>query len=423
MRGDWQTKPLGEVTTFINGLWKGEKPPYVTVGVIRNTNFTKDGSIDESHIAFLEVEAKKFAKRKLQYGDIILEKSGGGPKQPVGRVALFKKQEGDYSFSNFTSAIRVSDSRQLDFCFLHKFLFWKYTSGVTEAMQSHSTGIRNLNADAYKEIPVPLPSLSEQQRIVGILDEAFAGLATATANAEKNLKNARELFESYRESIFEKKGDDWIECELGQLIEIKHGFAFRSEYFTSDGDYVLLTPGNFFEEGGYRDRGAKQKYYVGEIPDGFILNKGDFLIAMTEQAAGLLGSSIIVPEDNKFLHNQRLGLVKLKPGTQWSNDFFFHAFNTKRFRQEAHDSASGVKVRHTSPTKLGQISVSFPESREQQDVVATQLDNLLEETARLTERYELKLSAISELKQSILQKAFAGELTSPPSQTIKEAAE
>ncbi len=167
----------------------------------------------------------------------------------------------------------------------------------------------------------------------------------------------------------------------------------------------------------------KQKFYVGEIPDGFILKKGDFLIAMTEQAAGLLGSSIIVPEDNKFLHNQRLGLVKLKPGTQWSNRFFFHAFNTKHFRQAAHDSASGVKVRHTSPTKLGEIALSFPKSLDEQDKIARQLDDLLDETQRLDEKYELRLLQISDLRQSILQKAFSGELTAPPSQAIKEAAE
>lgn len=82
MREEWRSRPLGEVTTFLNGLWKGEKPPYVTVGVIRNTNFAKDGSIDDSNIACLEVEAKRFEKRKLKIGDIILEKSGGGPNRP-----------------------------------------------------------------------------------------------------------------------------------------------------------------------------------------------------------------------------------------------------------------------------------------------------------------------------------------------------
>lgn len=144
---------------FLNGLWKGIKPPFVNVGVIRNTNFTKDGTLDLSEIAVLDVEAKQFQKRKLEFGDLILEKSGGGPKQPVGRIALFEEVSDLFTLSNFTSALRVVDPHLLDFRFLHKFLYWKYLSGATASMQSHSTGIRNLNADAYKAIEVDFPPL------------------------------------------------------------------------------------------------------------------------------------------------------------------------------------------------------------------------------------------------------------------------
>jgi len=165
MKTGWQTKSLGEVTQFINGLWKGEEPPFMHVGVIRNTNFTKEGALDDTDIAYLDVEVKKFHKRKLQFGDVILEKSGGGPKQPVGRVVLFDKTAGDFSFSNFTAAIRVMDPAALDSRFLHKYLYWVYVSGRTEAMQSHSTGIRNLNGEAYKAIEVAYPQLIEQRRI------------------------------------------------------------------------------------------------------------------------------------------------------------------------------------------------------------------------------------------------------------------
>ena len=85
-------------------------------------------------------------------------------------------------------------------------------------MQSHSTGIRNLNADAYKEIAVPLPPLPEQKRIVAILDEAFAGLATATANAEKNLKNARELFESQLSRAFNEMAQRHGSRRLADIV-------------------------------------------------------------------------------------------------------------------------------------------------------------------------------------------------------------
>ena len=77
-------------------------------------------------------------------------------------------------------------------------------------MQSHSTGIRNLDGDAYKAIKISFPPLPEQQRIVGILDEAFEGIATAKANAEKNLQNARALFESHLQSVFTQRGEGWV---------------------------------------------------------------------------------------------------------------------------------------------------------------------------------------------------------------------
>ena len=87
---------------FGNGLWKGKKPPFRKVTVIRNTNFTDSGKIDYSNVAVLDVEEKQFEMRSLRLGDIIIERSGGGPKQPVGRVVFFDNKNGDYSFSNFT---------------------------------------------------------------------------------------------------------------------------------------------------------------------------------------------------------------------------------------------------------------------------------------------------------------------------------
>jgi type I restriction enzyme S subunit len=202
MTSTLHTVPLEEVCQFTNGLWKGEKPPFVHVGVIRNTNFTKEGALDDSDIAYLDVEAKKFEKRRLQFGDIILEKSGGGPKQPVGRVVLFDKHDGDFSFSNFTAALRVRDPQTLDFRYLHKFLHWIYVSGVTEGMQSNATGIRNLDGDAYKAIKMPLPALAEQRRVVEILEGAFDDIAVAKSRTEQKLEALGDLKKSLLHNAF-----------------------------------------------------------------------------------------------------------------------------------------------------------------------------------------------------------------------------
>jgi len=278
------------------------------------------------------------------------------------------------------------------------------------ARMSGAVGHKRVSKEFIEDYPIPVPPLAEQQRIVGLLDEAFEGLATAKANAEKNLQNARALFESHLQSVFTQRGPGWVEKSFSELCDIKHGYAFEGEFFSNEGEYVLLTPGNFYERGGYRDRGEKQKYYMGEIPRDYVLNEGDLLVAMTEQAAGLLGSPILVPESDKFLHNQRLGLVTKKPGAAWTNEFFFHVFNTQPVRKAIHASASGVKVRHTSPTKIGEVVVAFPTSLPEQKRIVTTLASLTEETQRLARLYERKHAALEALKKSLLHQAFTGAL-------------
>ena len=142
--------------------------------------------------------------------------------------------------------------------------FLKFVIGSIDFNHSGSS-IPQLTVPMIKEYPIPLPPLPEQQRIVAILDEAFAAIAKAKANAEQNQKNAKGLFESYLQGVFEQQGEGWEEKTLSELCNIKHGFAFEGEYFSNSGDFVLLTPGNFYESGGYRDRGEKQKYYVGSL--------------------------------------------------------------------------------------------------------------------------------------------------------------
>ena len=105
----------------------------------------------------------------------------------------------------------------------------------------------------------------------------------------------------------------WQWIRLGVIANIKHGYAFSSESFTSEPTpHVLTTPGNFYESGGFRDRGANTKYFNGDVPPDFIFNPRDLIIPMTEQAAGLLGSPAFIPDDGKScLHNRRLGKLQI----------------------------------------------------------------------------------------------------------------
>lgn len=199
---EWKSAPLRDICDFLNGLWTGKKPPFVTAYVIRNTNFTSGGRIDLTDVAVLQVEAQQFEKRRLLKGDIIIEKSGGGPKQPVGRVVLFDLDSENYSFSNFTSAIRVKDSELVDSAYLHRVLYSWYVSGVTEPLQKRSTGIRNLDFGAYKDLEVPLPSLDEQRRIVEALDHKLCMVDEVRSILQKNLSDITALRQSLLQAAF-----------------------------------------------------------------------------------------------------------------------------------------------------------------------------------------------------------------------------
>ncbi len=388
MKNGAQTKRLEDVCQFSNGLWKGEKPPFVNVGVIRNTNFTKEGALDDSDIAYLDVEAKKFEKRRLQFGDVILEKSGGGPKQAVGRVILFDKAEGDFSFSNFTAALRVLDPKSLDFRFLHKFLHWTYLSGVTEGMQSHSTGIRNLDGDAYKAIEFTYPPLPEQQRIVGVLDEAFAGLATAQANAEKNLQNARALFESHLHSVFTHRGKGWVETTVDKLST------------NLDSKRVPITKN-------VRTRGEYPYYGASGIVDyvADYIFEGDTLL-VSEDGANLLARStpIAFSVTGKYWVNNHAHILKFENmATQRFVEFYLQSIKLDAY-------ITGAAQPKLNQKALNSIPIPIPMSLDEQTKIVDGIELLSTETQRLESLYQQKLAALAALKKSLLHQAFSGAL-------------
>jgi type I restriction enzyme S subunit len=198
--------------------------------------------------------------------------------------------------------------------------------------------------------------------------------------------------------------DGWSREALGNRIDIKHGYAFSSEFFNdAQQGYRLLTPGNFYEDGGFRDLKHKQKYYSGEIPNGYLLRKGDLLVAMTEQAPGLLGSSAVVPADNLYLHNQRLGLVVVRDWETTLPGFLFHLFNVDYVRKEIAVAAAGTKVRHTSPDKIKQVVCLFPPALEQRRIA--EILCCWDDSIRSTEQL---ISAKVRLKGGLMQQLLTG---------------
>lgn len=157
--------------------------------------------------------------------------------------------------------------------------------------------------------------------------------------------------------------------KLGELIKVKHGYPFKSEFFLPDGPYMVMTPGNFKESGGLKITPGKERFYGASFPDEYMLHKGDLVVAMTEQTPGLLGSSVIIPSDCYFLHNQRIGLVTIDESII-SKDYLYYLFNTGYVRTQIERTASGTKIRHTSPERLYDVVVSIPESVQEQQKIA-----------------------------------------------------
>ena len=190
----------------------------------------------------------------------------------------------------------------------------------------------------------------------------------------------------------------WRKRTLGDLLEIKHGFAFKGEFFTDEGEYVLLTPGNFLETGGLKLKGEKEKFYRGEFPNEFLLRRGDMLVAMTDlmQDAPILGSPAFIPEDNRFLHNQRLGKVINLQADEVALEFLFYLLNTASVRGQIKGSASGATVRHTSPSRIYEVSVELPPIPVQRRIagILSAYDELMENSQRRIRILEVMARAL-----------------------------
>lgn len=222
MKTGQKYQELGEVCNVINGLWTGKKEPFVNIAVIRNTNFSKNCRLKLDDVAYIDVESKQFKTRKLEVGDIIIEKSGGSEKQPVGRAVMFDIPDGDFSFSNFTAVLRVKDKSYINPKFLHKCLLGHYLKGETLKMQSKTTGLHNLDMKAYLKLPVPALSLTEQERIVAELDLLTGIIDKQKAQLQELDTLAQSIFyDMFGDPVENEKG--WIVKELGKVLKTTSG--------------------------------------------------------------------------------------------------------------------------------------------------------------------------------------------------------
>lgn len=188
--------------------------------------------------------------------------------------------------------------------------------------------------------------------------------------------------------------NDACPTTLGRYIHVKHGFAFKGEYFTDEvTPDVLVTPGNFAIGGGFQDN--KLKYYAGPVPDDYLLQAGDLVVTMTDlsKAGDTLGYPALIPESDgsRYLHNQRVGLIEIKHDAEADKRFLFYRLRADDYRHHILATASGSTVRHTSPGRICEFETTLPPIDEQRAIasVLSSLDDKIEQnrrTARALER-------------------------------------
>jgi len=260
-----------------------------------------------------------------------------------------------------------------------------------------------LNQAALNSIPIPLPPLPEQRRIVGILDEAFEGIATAKANAEKNLQNARALFESHLQSVFTQRGEGWVERRLDEISKDfgrgKSKHRPRNDPKLYGGKYPFIQTGDV-RNCDHVITTYSQTYSEAGLAQSKLWPKGTLCITIAANIAetGILGFDACFPDsvigvvvDDKITSTKYL-------------EYLLRSFKTilqAEGKGSAQDNINmGTFENHRFP---------FPSLKVQGEMVRT-LDSLREETQRLASIYQHKLAALDELKKSLLHQAFSGEL-------------
>jgi type I restriction enzyme S subunit len=400
-----KTMKLGEACESINGLWTGKKGPFETARVIRNTNFTKDCRLDLSNVAILEVEAKQLSTRRLRKGDLVIEKSGGGPKQPVGRVVLFEEEGDDFSLSNFTSALRIKSSSSYVPKYLYYFILLQYLSGVTEKMQSNTTGIRNLNFKQYLDMDVPTPSLSEQKAIVEKLDATFAEIDKLEANLISRKAQIQFLQIGIIDQLISESDPNSRDLsfgDLGQFVRGPFGGSLKKSIFVQRGYAV------FEQQHAINNQFDSFRYFITEEKFEemirFAVQPGDLIMS----CSGTFGKIAIVPQGAPpGVINQ--ALLKIKPHKIIHSDFLLYWMHSSIFQLQLAEGVGGAALQNVPSTaEMKKIRIILP-SLETQSLIVDRLRAALSDVDELQRKNLYFVNTLKSLRQSILSSAFTEE--------------
>jgi type I restriction enzyme S subunit len=379
---------------------RGVPKPY-----LRNLNVRWFG-FDLSDVLEMRFEESERERYTAIKGDLLICE-GGYP----GRGAIWPYDEPVY-LQKALHRVRFHEPERAKW-----FLYFLYLSDIDGSLRQHFTGagIQHFTGEALKRFRIPVPPLPEQKRIVAILDEAFEGIDAAVANAEKNLANARELFESYLNSVFTRKVEGWVEKPLDQLGRLQTGTTPKTSEQGNVGNHIpFIKPGDFNKDGSldYENNGLSE---LGLKSSRLIRGGAALMVCI----GATIGKAAFAERD--ISANQQVNAITPKEGV--SGKFLYYEMITRRFQDAVVFNAGQTTLPIINKSKWGDLAIFLPPSFDQQMRIVEALDDLSVETSRLEDVYTQKLSALAELKQTILQKAFAGELTAPPEKALQEAAE
>ena len=381
MKKETNTTALGDLVDLV----MGQAPPSKDTNFEgRGTPFVKVGEFGAIRPVIREWTTNPL--RMARPTDVLLCVVGA----TCGKINLGE----DCAIGRSVAAIRPHPTK-LDQFYLHYFMMT-----LVERLRSGSVGAAQtvISKEMVETVQIPVPPLAEQQRIVGLLDEAFEGLATAKANAEKNLQNARALFESHLQSVFTQRGKGWVETRLGEVIEIVGGSQPPKSVFskTKNADNIRLIQ--------IRDyKSDRHVVYIPRAQARRFCNADDVMI-------GRYGPPLFqILRGIEGAYN--VALMKAVPDeAKLSRDFLFYFLKHSAILQYViyHSSRAAGQIGVTKET-LEPYPIALPSLAVQKTVVKN-IQELDTETQLLARIYERKLAALAELKKSLLHQAFTGEL-------------
>ena len=412
MSPDWQQTTLGEVVSFKGGgtpstemaaYWNGDIP-WVSPKDMKSSEV--GDSIDK-----ITPEAIENSAASLIPKDAILIVVRSGILARTIPVAITTRP---LAVNQDIKAL--CPNGDVDPRYLHYFM--QMSEPDILKLVTRGATVHRLSTDSLKTLKFAKPPLAEQQRIVAILDEAFAGLATATANAEKNLKNARELFESYLQAIFTRRDADWEPHSLDEVCSFTSGGTpskARVSYWSGDIPWVS---GRDMKSDRIGDAALHISQEAIEGSASRIAPIGSLLVLV--RGMGLANGIALAEVTSPCAFNQDIKAIH--PSSSIHPRFLLHSLRAAFARSEKLLSNAAHGTLKVEMDELRKVPLRIPPLRVQVSV-SSKIDSLALDSQKLARLYRKKIDALQNLKQSLLQKAFSGELTSPPSQAIKEAAE